>query len=60
MPESSTLGAMADDIVADLPTDVPGVGQLAFMKPEDQKYFGKVLQEDDEEERISRSEASER
>lgn len=60
MPESSTLGAMADDIVADLPTDVPGVGQLAFMKPEDQKYFGKVLQEDDEEERISRAEARER
>ena len=56
MPESSTLGAMADDIVADL----PGVGQLAFMKPEDQKYFGKVLQEDDEEERISRAEARER
>ena len=31
MHESSTLGGMADDIVADLPTDVPGVGQLAFM-----------------------------
>lgn len=60
MPESSMLGAMADDIVADLPTDVPGVGQLAFMKPEDQKYFEKVLQEDDEEERLSRAEAKER
>lgn len=60
MPESSMLGAIAQDIAADLPTDVPGVGQLAFMKPEDQKYFGKVLQEDDEEERISRAEAKER
>lgn len=60
MHESSTLGSTADDIVADLPTDVPGVGQLAFMKPEDQKYFGKVLKEDDEEERLSRAEAKER
>ena len=60
MHESSTLGGMADDIVADLPTDVPGVGQLAFMKPEDQKYFGKVLQEEDENERLTRTEAKER
>lgn len=60
MPESSGLGAMAGEIAADLPTDVPGVGQLAFMKPEDQKYFEKVLTEDDEHERLTRAEAKER
>lgn len=60
MHETSTLGGMADDVVANLPTEVPGVGQLAFMKPEDQKYFQKVLQEDDESERLTRAEAKER
>ncbi|QSL64302.1 hypothetical protein MERGE_001601 [Pneumocystis wakefieldiae] len=33
---------------AGLPTDIPGVGDLAFFKQEDMKYFGKLMDSTDE------------
>ena len=44
---------------ADLPTDVPGIGELAFMKPEDQVYFKKALVEEGEQ-RLPKEERRER
>ncbi|EMR11559.1 splicing factor 3B subunit 1 [Pneumocystis murina B123] len=35
---------------AGLPTDIPGVGDLAFFKQEDMKYFGKLMDSTDESE----------
>ncbi|KAJ5773881.1 Splicing factor 3B subunit 1 [Penicillium paradoxum] len=32
----------------DLPTDIPGVGDLQFFKPEDMAYFGKLMEGGDE------------
>lgn len=32
----------------ELPTDIPGVGDLAFFKQEDMKYFGKLMDSTDE------------
>ncbi|KAJ5089677.1 splicing factor 3B subunit 1 [Penicillium argentinense] len=32
----------------DLPTDIPGVGDLQFFKPEDMAYFGKLFEDTDE------------
>ncbi|EPY51957.1 U2 snRNP-associated protein Sap155 [Schizosaccharomyces cryophilus OY26] len=38
------------ELPATLPTEIPGVGDLAFFKQEDVKYFGKLLQTRDEAE----------
>ncbi|KAG5519718.1 hypothetical protein PMAC_001875 [Pneumocystis sp. 'macacae'] len=35
---------------AGLPTEIPGVGDLAFFKQEDMKYFGKLMDSTDESE----------
>ena len=40
--------AAAAGLAPDLPTEIPGVGTLAFMKPEDASYFAKILKEEDE------------
>jgi splicing factor 3B subunit 1 len=40
--------AAAAGLAPDLPTEIPGVGTLAFMKPEDANYFAKILKEEDE------------
>lgn len=40
--------AAAAGLAPDLPTEIPGIGTLAFMKPEDASYFAKVLKEEDE------------
>ncbi|PWN54183.1 putative splicing factor 3b subunit 1 [Violaceomyces palustris] len=50
MQDEASARAMAEDMVPDLPTDIPGVGQLAFFKAEDQTFFKKILNEDDESE----------
>jgi splicing factor 3B subunit 1 len=40
--------AAAAGLAPELPTEIPGVGTLAFMKPEDAAYFAKILKEEDE------------
>ncbi|PFH51894.1 hypothetical protein AMATHDRAFT_190483 [Amanita thiersii Skay4041] len=40
--------AAAAGLTPDLPTEIPGVGNLAFFKPEDAQYFSKILKEEDE------------
>ncbi|KAL1917566.1 uncharacterized protein VTP21DRAFT_3959 [Calcarisporiella thermophila] len=35
-------------IVADLPQEIPGVGELPYFKQEDMQYFGKLLEDKDE------------
>ncbi|KAG9102841.1 hypothetical protein FRC06_000987 [Ceratobasidium sp. 370] len=40
--------AAAAGLAPELPTEIPGVGSLAFFKAEDAQYFGKILKEEDE------------
>jgi splicing factor 3B subunit 1 len=40
--------AAAEGLAPDVPSEIPGVGQLAFFKPEDAQYFAKILKEEDE------------
>jgi len=56
------LGSNASDAVSaaataslapELPTEIPGVGNLAFFKPEDMHYFAKILKEEDKTEFVS-------
>lgn len=48
--ESSDAAAVAAaaGLAPELPTEIPGVGNLAFFKPEDAQYFAKILKEEDE------------
>ena len=48
--ESSDAAAMAAaaGLAPELPTEIPGVGNLAFFKAEDAQYFAKILKEEDE------------
>src|SRR5271156_701480 len=50
--ESSDAAAMAAaaGLAPELPTDIPGFGNLAFFKAEDAQYFAKILKEEDETE----------
>lgn len=50
--EGSDAAAMAAaaGLAPELPTEIPGVGNLAFFKPEDAQYFAKILKEEDETE----------
>lgn len=50
--ESSDAAAMAAaaGLAPELPTEIPGVGSLAFFKAEDAQYFAKILKEEDETE----------
>ena len=50
--ESSEAAAMAAaaGLAPELPTEIPGVGNLAFFKAEDAQYFAKILKEEDETE----------
>ncbi|KAL4268890.1 SF3B1 family protein [Pleurotus pulmonarius] len=50
--ESSDAAAIAAaaGLAPELPTEIPGVGNLAFFKPEDAEYFSKILKEEDETE----------
>ena len=40
--------AAAAGLAPELPTEIPGVGNLAFFKAEDAEYFAKILKEEDE------------
>lgn len=44
MQEPESIRSMGKD----LPTDIPGVGDLQFFKPEDMAYFGKLMEAGDE------------
>jgi splicing factor 3B subunit 1 len=48
--ESSDAAAVAAaaGLAPELPTEIPGVGNLAFFKAEDAEYFAKILKEEDE------------
>ena len=50
--ESSDAAAVAAaaGLAPELPTEIPGVGNLAFFKAEDAEYFAKILKEEDETE----------
>jgi len=45
--DAATIAAAAG-LAPELPTEIPGVGNLAFFKPEDAQYFAKILKEEDE------------
>ncbi|WFD00902.1 U2 snRNP component prp10 [Malassezia yamatoensis] len=60
MPEpAESTGAALPEMVAEASTEVPGIGELAFMKPEDQVYFKKALEEEGEQ-RLPKDERRER
>ena len=46
----SGAAAAAAGLAPDLPTEIPGVGNLAFFKAEDAQYFAKILKEEDKTE----------
>ncbi|KIJ55204.1 hypothetical protein M422DRAFT_199300 [Sphaerobolus stellatus SS14] len=46
----AAAAAAAAGLAPELPTEIPGVGSLAFFKPEDAQYFAKILKEEDETE----------
>ena len=46
----AAAAAAAAGLAPDLPTEIPGVGNLAFFKAEDAQYFAKILKEEDETE----------
>lgn len=46
----AAAAAAAAGLAPELPTEIPGVGSLAFFKQEDATYFSKILKEEDESE----------
>ncbi|EPQ29470.1 uncharacterized protein PFL1_03225 [Pseudozyma flocculosa PF-1] len=48
MQDENAARAGLEELIPELPTDIPGVGQLAFFKSEDQTFFKKILHEEDE------------
>ncbi|CAE6397727.1 unnamed protein product [Rhizoctonia solani] len=44
----AAAAAAAAGLAPELPTEIPGVGSLAFFKAEDAQYFSKILKEEDE------------
>ena len=44
----AAAAAAAAGLAPELPTEIPGVGSLAFFKAEDAQYFAKILKEEDE------------
>lgn len=46
----AAAAAAAAGLAPELPTEIPGVGSLAFFKQEDATYFSKILKEEDETE----------
>ncbi|PWN21597.1 putative splicing factor 3b subunit 1 [Microstroma glucosiphilum] len=59
MQDEASARAAVEEMIPDLPTDIPGVGQLAFFKQEDQVFFKKIL-EDEGEQELSLEELKER
>ncbi|KAH0445960.1 hypothetical protein IEQ34_025203 [Dendrobium chrysotoxum] len=60
MQDDAAARAAVGEMVPDLPTDIPGVGQLAYFKAEDQTYFKKILNENDNEAELTLDELKER
>ncbi|PWN46416.1 ARM repeat-containing protein [Ceraceosorus guamensis] len=60
MMDEAQSRALAEEMAPELPTDIPGVGQLAFFKAEDQTYFKKILSGGDDEPSLSMEELKER
>ncbi|KAG8936433.1 Splicing factor 3B subunit 1 [Tulasnella sp. 418] len=46
----AAAAAAAAGLAPELPTEIPGVGSLAFFKAEDAQYFSKILKDEDETE----------
>ena len=44
----AAAAAAAAGLAPELPTEIPGVGALAFFKAEDAQYFAKILKEEDD------------
>ncbi|KAL5513048.1 PRP10 [Sanghuangporus vaninii] len=44
----AAAAAAAAGLAPELPTEIPGVGNLAFFKAEDAQYFAKIMKEEDE------------
>ena len=44
--DGARASAGLPEMVADVSTEVPGIGELAFLKPEDQTYFRAALEEE--------------
>lgn len=59
MQDEGAARAAMGDMIPDLPTDIPGVGQLAYFKAEDQTYFKKIINEEDNEAEMSADELKE-
>ena len=43
--QGSPDAAAAAGLAPELPTEIPGVGKMAFFKPEDAQYFVKIIKE---------------
>lgn len=60
MQDENAARIAMGDMVPDLPTDIPGVGSLAYFKAEDQTHFKKILNEDENELEMPLEELKER
>ncbi|KAA1089364.1 Splicing factor 3B subunit 1 [Puccinia graminis f. sp. tritici] len=57
--DSAGLGGSMS-LAPELPTEIEGVGQLQFFKPEDAQYFGKILSGEQDESTLTIEELKER
>ncbi|CAH7681403.1 armadillo-type protein [Phakopsora pachyrhizi] len=60
MQDDSSGPGGASSLLPELPTEIEGVGQLQFFKPEDAQYFGKILSGEQDESSLSIEELKER
>ena len=61
MMQDETSGSLAAaGLAPELPTEIAGVGELAFFKAEDAQYFSKILKQEDNEASLSVEELKER
>ena len=60
MQDEGSGAATAAGLAPELPTEIAGVGELAFFKAEDAAYFGKILKPEEDEASLSVEELKER
>ncbi|KAK0544196.1 U2 snRNP component prp10 [Tilletia horrida] len=48
MQDEAATRQQLEGMIPNLPTDIPGVGQLAYFKAEDQQYFEKILKPEED------------
>lgn len=60
MMQTDASSASAMGLAPELPTDIAGVGELAFFKAEDAQYFSKILKSGEDESELSVEELKER